>query len=411
MPAGWPHPRPPGGHAVRFRPVLIRVGDRPGGGYLAYCARFEAVYTVSDAKGTSMAAVNENQITSDWAELGVYETNTSGGVTVKLDDRGTVNLWVAADAMRFWRQSSCSGYVDASPIIGPSSLSSGWTNDSGHGFFGAEKYSATHGSAVVDTAAYTPHLIPLDCYEVFAYVPDAKSDNNAATYDIADQWYGNFWPQVNENSFTNQFTDLGMFMARTDGSLPVTLLDLGPAGQFVAADALAYTLDTNCKGIRESGTGIGNVYQADQIGPGSPPADFSTTNQWYTQLGHGYTNHELWTYDNGTTADSTATWTFHGSASTCYAVSAFIPDNFADNPQAHYAVGSTLEGFGFTFDQATATGWSSFGAVTTGSNGVITVTLNDVGPATPVSYAAADAMQFAQGGPRRGCQVNGVTRS
>src|ERR1022692_3815937 len=349
MPAGWPHPRPPGGHAVRFRPVLIRVGDRPGGGYLAYCARFEAVYTVSDAKGTSMAAVNENQITSDWAELGVYETNTSGGVTVKLDDRGTVNLWVAADAMRFWRQSSCSGYVDASPIIGPSSLSSGWTNDSGHGFFGAEKYSATHGSAVVDTAAYTPHLIPLDCYEVFAYVPDAKSDNNAATYDIADQWYGNFWPQVNENSFTNQFTDLGMFMARTDGTLPVTLLDLGPAGQFVAADALAYTLDTNCKGIRESGTGIGNVYQSDQIGPGSPPADFSTTNQWYTQLGHGYANHELWTYDNGlTTADSTATWTFHGSASTCYSVSAFIPDNFADNPQAHHAIGSTLEGFSFT---------------------------------------------------------------
>jgi surface antigen len=85
-----------------------------------------AVYTVSDAKGTSMAAVNENQTTNDWAELGVFQTNASGGITVKLDDRGTVNLWVAADAMRFWRQASCSGYVDASPIIGPTSLSSGW---------------------------------------------------------------------------------------------------------------------------------------------------------------------------------------------------------------------------------------------------------------------------------------------
>jgi hypothetical protein len=41
------------------------------------------------------------------------------------------------------------------------------------------------------------------------------------------------------------------------------------------------------------------------------------------------------------------------------------------------------------------------GALTTGSNGVITVTLNDIGPTTPVSYTAADAMQFAQGGP--GC--------
>jgi surface antigen len=362
-----------------------------------------AVYTVSDAKGTSMAAVNENQTTSDWAELGVYETNSSGtGLTVKLDDRGTTGLWVAADAMRFWRQASCSGRGDVSPIVGPSSHSTtGWTSNPGHGFFGNQLYSLTHGTTVTDTASYTPHLIPLSCYEVFAYVPDNHSDNNAATYWVLDQWYGAFWPQLNENSFTNQFTDLGMFMSRTDGSLPVTLQDLGPPGEYVSADALAYTLDANCKGIGESGTGIGNVYQADQIGPGSVPQAFSTTNQWYTQLGHGYANHELWTYDNGSTADSTATWTFHGSASTCYAVSAFIPDNFADNPQAHYAVGSTLEGFGFTFDQATATGWSSFGAVTTGSNGVITVTLNDVGPTTPVSYTAADAMQFAQGGP--GC--------
>ena len=230
-----------------------------------------AVYTVSDTKGTSMAAVNENQTTNDWAELGVYETNGSGGITVKLDDRGTTGLWVAADAMRFWKQPSCSGYVDASPITGPSSHSTGWTSNSGHGFFGNQLYSVTHGTTVTDTASYTPHLIPLSCYEVFAYVPDNHSDNNAATYWVLDQWYGAFWPQVNENSFTNQFTDLGMFMSRTDGSLPVTLQDLG-AGQFVSADALAYTLDTNCKGIGESGTGIGHVYQANQIGPGSPPA-------------------------------------------------------------------------------------------------------------------------------------------
>ena len=72
-----------------------------------------------------------------------------------------------------------------------------------------------------------------------------------------------------------------------------------------------------------------------------------------------------------------------------------------DAGQAHYAIGGTLEGSGFTFDQATATGWSSLGALTTSSNGVITVTLNDIGPTTPVSYTAADAMQFAQGGP--GC--------
>lgn len=361
-----------------------------------------AVYTVSDAKGTSMAAVNENKYTSDWAELGVFETNGSGGLAVKLDDRGTTGLYVAADAMRFWKQASCSGYGDASPIVGPGTLSGTWSAAAGHGFFGAEKYSATHGTAVQDSAAYNPHLLALDCYEVFAYVPDEGSDNYGATYQVADQWHGDFWPQVNENFFTNQFTDLGAFMARTDGTLPVTLLDLGPAGQFVAADAIAYTLDANCQGVGESGTGLGNVYQANQIGPGSPPASFSTANQWYTRLGHGYAQHELWTYDNGTAADSTATWTFHGNAGTCYSVSAFIPDNFADNPQAHYAVGTSAGGFGATFNQAKATGWSNLGAVTTGSNGVVTVNLNDVGPATDSSgtplYTAADTMEFDQGG-------------
>ncbi|MBV9384760.1 MAG: CHAP domain-containing protein [Streptosporangiaceae bacterium] len=363
-----------------------------------------AVYTVSDAKGTYLAAVNENQYTNDWAELGVYETSGSGGgLAVKLDDRGTTGLYVAADAMRFWKQASCSGYGDVSPIIGPGTLPGSWSTDSGHGFFGNEKYSPTHGTVLQNYATYNPHLLVEDCYEVFAYVPDNYSDNNAATYEILDQWHGDFWPQVNENSFTSQFTDLGAFMSRGDGTLPVTLEDLGPSGEYVAADAVAYTLDANCSGVGESGTGLGNVYQPNQIGPGSPPSLFSTANPWFTRLGHGYTQHELWTYDNGSTADSTATWTFHGNASTCYAVSAYIPDNFADNPQAHYSVGTSLEGFGSAYDQEAYTNaFMSLGAVTTGSDGVITVSLSDVGPITDSSgsrlYTAADAMQFDEGG-------------
>jgi surface antigen len=362
-----------------------------------------AVYTVADAKGTATAAVNDNAYTNDWAELGVYETNGSGGITVRLDDRGTTGLYVAADAMRFWRQASCSGYGDVSPILGPGSLSSGWSTDSGHGFFGSESYSATHGAVVQDYATYSPHLLAMDCYEVYAYVPDNYADNTAAIYEILDQWHGDFWPQVNENVFTNQFTDLGAFMARSDGSLPVTLEDLGPAGQYVAADALAFTLDPSCVGVGESGTGLGNVYQSGQVGPGSPPALFTTTNAWFTRLGHGYTQHELWTYDNGSTEDSTATWTFYGSANACYSVAAYIPDNLADNPQAHYGVGTSSEGVGLTLNQQDYTNqFVHLATVTTGSDGIVTVHLDDLGPVTDSSgdqlYTAADAMQFSQGG-------------
>jgi surface antigen len=359
-----------------------------------------AVYTVSDSRGTHLAVVNENQYTNDWAELGVYETNGSGGgLVVKLDDRGTTGLYVAADAMRFWRQTSCSGYGDVSPIVGAAPQTGTWKPDSGHGFSGGMVDTLTSGSSTLSTASasWTPHLLPMDCYEVFAYVPDNYSDNNAATYEVLDQWRDTFWPQVNDNAFTNQFTDLGAFMSRPDGSLPVYLDNFGPSGQYVAADVLAYTLDANCVGVGESGPGLGNVYQPNQVGPGSNPSSFSTANPWYTQLGHGYAQHELWTYDNGSTPDSTATWTFYGSANTCYSVSAYIPDNYADNPQAHYAVGTSAEGLALTLNQEAYTNqFVSLATVTTGSDGIVTVHLDDVGPTG--DYTAADAMAFDEDG-------------
>jgi surface antigen len=361
-----------------------------------------AAYTISDARGTYLAAVNENQYTNDWAELGIYETNGNGGLSVRLDDRGAAGLYVAADAMRFWRQTSCAGYGDVSPIIRPSALTGNWPTDSGRGFFGSMQYTTTSGSSTVSSssASYTPHLPAEDCYEIFAYVPDNYSDNNAARYEVNDNWHGTFWPQVNENVFTNQFTDLGAFQSRSDGSLPVYLNNFGPPGQYVAADAVAYTLDARCNGVGESGTGLGNVYQPYQVGPGSSPAQFSTTSPWYTQLGHGYAQHELWTYDNGLAADSTAIWTFFGHANTCYSVSAYIPDNYADNPQAHYTVSTSRGGFGGTQDQENYTNeFMPLGALTTGSDGIVHVTLNDIGPVG--DYTAADAMEFDLGGP--GC--------
>lgn len=366
-----------------------------------------AVYTVSDAAGTHLATVNDNVYTNDWAELGVYETNGSGGgLSVRLDDRGTTGLYVAADAMRFWRQPSCSGYGDVAPILMPTSKSSGWTGDSGHGFSGAMTYSVTSGSQTVtgNTATWAPSgLLASTCYEVEAYVPDNFSDNNAAIYHVTDSYFGGFYPQVNENSFTSQFASLGGFKSGSNGTLPVTLQANGPPGQYVAADALAYAPDPACDGPAYAGpgtvSGLGNWYLGTQMGPGSAPANFWTANAWFTRLGHGLAYHELWTYDNGSTADSTARWNLYGNASSCYNIQAFIPNNFADNPSAHYTVATDNGQTVVNLNQAALTGWSSLTThVKTGSDGIITVVLDDTGPATDSSgnplYTAADAMEF-----------------
>lgn len=267
-----------------------------------------AVYTVSDVNGSHLAAVNENAFTSSWADLGVYETNGSGQMTVRLDDRGTTGLYVAADAMRFWR-----------------------------------------------------------------------------------------------NAFTNQFAPMGGFTSTSSGQIQVTLTNMGPSGQYVAADAVAFTPDPLCEG--PVGTGFGPVYPSLAFGPGSSPGNFVTTSPWYLRLGHGYAYHELWTYDNGSTADSTATWTFKGSASTCYSVQAYVPDNYADNPQAHYSVSTSLVSDpALTLDQASYTNqfvWLA--SITTGSDGIVQVRLTDQGPAKDSSgnalYTAADAIEFIPNGP------------
>jgi hypothetical protein len=353
-----------------------------------------AVYTVTDSAGTHLAAVNENDYTNDWAELGVFETSSSGGITVRLDDRGTTGLYVAADAMRFWRQASCGGYGDVAPILGPGAFSGTWSGDSGHGFSGTMQDAVTSGSLTSSTAtaAWQPTLLPFTCYEVSAYIPDNYSDNYAARYQVQDFSYGSFWPQVNENAFTNQFTDIGGFESNASGQITVRLTNMGPSGQWVAADAMAFTPDPQCLG--PAGNGIGAGYQADMEGPGSAPGNFVTTSLWYSQLGHGYSLHELWTHDNGSTADSTATWTYRGSANTSYLVCAFVPDNYADNTAASYVV-TTSAGIPLSasVNQANVTNaFTKVATVTTGSDGAITVELNDTGPTG--DYTAADAMEF-----------------
>jgi len=360
-----------------------------------------AIYTVTDATGTSYAAVNENVQTNDWSELGVFKTNSSGGgLSVRLDDRGNTNLFVAADAMRFWRQPSCGGEGDVSPIFMPTSHYGSWTTWPGHGFFGTEQYTTTTGTSTSDhSATWTPgHLLPYGCYDVSLYVPDNYSDNPGALYYSNDAYYSVFYPQIDENAYTNQFAWIGTFQAYSDGTLPVELFNEGPSGEYVAADAIAYTLNPHCMAENGAVNAFGSVYTSSIIGPGSGPPNFSTTNDWYNQIGHGYANHQLWTHTNGTTPVSTATWTFYGTANACYTATAFIPINsYANNTNASYTFDTQVGVIGTQINQATTAGWTQFQGnpkITTGSNGQIIVNLNDTGPVG--TYTAADAISFTQ---------------
>jgi surface antigen len=354
-----------------------------------------AIYTVTDSGGTAYAAVNENNFTSNWAELGVFQTNsTGGGLTVKLDDRGNTGLYVAADAMRFWEQASCAARGVAEPVLGPS-LSSGWTKDPGHGFTGSEWWSHTTGSttSLGPTATWAPTaLIPGACYEISAYVPDNYSDNNAARYQVQDQNYTSFWPQIEENSFTNQFASLGIFKAWGNGTLPVTLTSIGPSGQYVAADEVAYTLDPGCAGLGPPYNPRGQ--NSVIVGPGSGPSSFSTTDVWYSGIGHGYSDHQLWTHTNGATPVSTATWQASPlAAGTCYHVDVYVPINYyANNPQASYTLDTEVGVIGLQLNQATSNGWTHLADINTGAGTGAIVTLNDTGPAG--TYTAADAIRF-----------------
>lgn len=356
-----------------------------------------AIYTVTDEIGTHTAAVNENDYTSDWAELGVYQASNVGQITVRLDDRGNTGLYVAADAMRFWPQ-SCGGYGDAAPVTMATSASGTWSVRSGHGFFGTEQYATTSGSVTTESkwADYSIGVLPSTCYEISAYVPDNYSDAPAARYQVQDAHYGTFYPQVDENSFTNQFASLGIFKSTASGTLWVELGNEAPSGLYVAADALAFVVDPGCAGLPGRPAPAG----ATLVGLNDNSAWFSTTGDWNSGIGHGFYNHDLWipTTTSGT-ASSTATWNAFLNPDACYNVSAWIPNNYyADNTQASYQVmvwngGNGAGGpFGTVNQNDIGDAWAPIGQVTT-QTGEVSVTLGNTGNSG--SYTAADELAFS----------------
>jgi hypothetical protein len=103
-------------------------------------------------------------------------------------------------------------------------------------------WTHTNGTTVDSTATWSPTLQPGICYTVSAYVPDNYSNTNATYY----VWSNSSNPgrpatvSVNENNYTNAWATLGNFTTFDDGSITVELTDLGPTGQYVAADAVRF---------------------------------------------------------------------------------------------------------------------------------------------------------------------------
>ncbi len=359
-----------------------------------------AIYTITDSSGTKTAAVNENDYTSNWAELGIFQTTSAGALTVRLDDRGDTGYYVSADAMRFWPQPCAPSDQLAAMILPPTSTGGTWTSRSGHGFFGTDKSASTSGSQTLESsyADWTVTLLPNTCYDVAAYVPDVYSDQPGARYQVLDGWYANgFFPQVNENSFTNQFASIGVFRTTTSGSLWVELSNEGPGGLFVGADALAFTVNPDCAGLPTRSTPSGAVL----AGLANNSSTFYTTGNWNSGIGHGFYNHDLWipTVTSGA-ATSTAVWNvYHLATNACYKVEAWIPANyFANNQNAVYDVtvwnGSFGAGGEFPLNQnSVGDVWANLGTITT-QDGHVSVTLGNTG--TTGSYTAADELAFVR---------------
>ncbi|HEY4853597.1 MAG TPA: CHAP domain-containing protein [Streptosporangiaceae bacterium] len=361
-----------------------------------------ASYTVFDANGPHSATIDQSVWTNQFVSLGTYHADANGFLSVSVSDAGQTGYYVAADAMQFLPTQDCgAGGPTGSPGYPQSTFGPGspqfstynwWATQSGHGLIGKEMWTHTNGSAVDSRALWVPHLVPNGCYTISAYVPDNYANNPQTHYTVMDANSSGTSVIVNQQNYTNGYALLGNFRAQPDGSLDVLLTDVGPAGYYVAADAMQYAPADSSLCQTAGGPASGGGYPAGTYGPGS--SQFSTTNWWSTHPGHGLTGQMLWTHTNGTNANSTASWAPLLSPNRCYVVDAYVPDNYANNTQTHYYIwANTITPRLVIKDQSQITGWTNLGSFTTYPDGSILVEVTDQGPDT-TTYTAADAMRF-----------------
>jgi hypothetical protein len=140
-----------------------------------------------------------------------------------------------------------------------------------------------------------------------------------------------------------------------------------------------------------------NNYPAGVYGP-TVGGGFSTVDAWFSGGGVGLKGYEIWTYGNGSTVVSTATWQAASlNRSFAYKVEAYIPDNYSDAPSAHYHL------TGATGQDAYLNQQSFTNQYATLSNGIcpdaaaqLTITLDDGGTANAGMIVGADAVRFTQ---------------
>ncbi|GLX05280.1 CHAP domain-containing protein [Microbispora sp. NBRC 16548] len=367
-----------------------------------------AQYIVLDKGfGQSEVPVDENKATNQWVELGVFKARDDGTLPVTLTDQGAGNGQVAADAMRYIRQADCEGLVRSSAtayygngltLSGTSTTGTvnGWYADADRGQLGNSYYTFTNGPAADSSATWSVQVTPDACYEIFAYVPDDHSNSYQAAYTIESASGAKPTVTIDENAYTNAFAGLGTYRATSKGALTVVLTDQSPLKNdaFVAADTMSF-VRVGCPASLQ-----GSTYSTLTQGPGSPLTQFTLHDEWYNRFGHGLLGYEKWTNTHGSTAVSTATWTFTGAArNTAYSACASIPDNYANNTAAHYQGypgSATSPAFTSLINQANTTGWTFLGVVTTDGGGGARITLDDTGPTG--TFTAADAVRLTTEG-------------
>lgn len=366
-----------------------------------YSNNAAALYTVTDQHfGTSLVPINENLTTNDYSELGVFQARPDGTLPVTLTDQGASGGYVAADGMRFVRQPDCTGATRTSQTVDRANGmtlagttfgdgdTNGWYPMPGHGQRGNGVWTNSGGTATSSSATWNPTLQPNTCYQLQAYVPDQHSNNYQAAYQV-HAGGGTPTVTVNENAFTNGFAALGTYRSDGSGHLSVVLTDQGTAATFVTADTMSF-IRVGCPSAVQ-----GPTYPALTAGPGSPLTQFSVVSDWYNQFGHGDLGYEKWTHTNGASPVSVASWNFTGLvANACYAVDAFVPDNYANNTQAKYQAHTSSGSLTTVVNQANTTGWTSLGVLLPGGDGKLTVTLDDTGPVG--TYTAADAVRLTR---------------
>ena len=120
-----------------------------------------------------------------------------------------------------------------------------WHTRPGHGELADMQYTMTSGSATAAATWVPTGLSPNTCYRVDAFVPDNYSDNPSTRYTVTGA-SGPTAAQVNENNFTNDWAELGVYRTTASGAMSVHLDNRGATGLYVAADAMRFWQQANC---------------------------------------------------------------------------------------------------------------------------------------------------------------------